>query len=158
MVYKLTLWSSLAVCGTNRLRPPSQPDPAPNPFPRPTLGVQGGRTCIRASRVFCATLSGNFTANSSTMSPLLSGHLDRGSPSPTTLFFMPGLMTSRDVTVMVRPSSVGALIEHPHRACAHRKNKIIRSTKQIKLSVTASAAFPSPGNGADSATVFFSPA
>lgn len=77
---------------------------------------QGGRIWTRASRALGPNLSGNFTKNSSTMSPLFSGNLERGSPSPTILFFIPGLMTSRDVTVTVLPSRVGALMVQPHRA------------------------------------------
>lgn len=82
-----------------------------------TVSGHGGRTCLSASRVFWPSLSGNLTVKSRIMSPLFSGHLDRGSPSPTIRFFIPGLTTSLEVTVMVRPSSVGALTVHPHSAC-----------------------------------------
>lgn len=57
------------------------------------------------------------------MSPLFSGHLDSGSPSPTMRFFIPGLTTSLEVTVIVRPSSVGALTVHPHNAWREGKTK-----------------------------------
>lgn len=61
--------------------------------------------------------SGNLMVKSRIMSPLLSGHLDSGRPSPTMRFFIPGLTMSLEVTVMVRPSSVGALTVQPHKAC-----------------------------------------
>lgn len=71
---------------------------------------------MSASRVLWSSLSGNLTVKSKIMSPLFSGHLESGSPSPAMRFFIPGLTTSLEVTVMVRPSSVRALTVHPHNA------------------------------------------
>lgn len=76
---------------------------------------------MSASRVLRPSLSGNVTVKSKIMSPLFSGNLDRGRPSPTILFFIPGLTMSLEVTVTVRPSRVGALTVHPHSACRKRK-------------------------------------
>jgi len=80
------------------------------------MSSHGGRICLSASRVLWPSLSGNFTVKSRIMSPLFSGHLEIGSPSPEIRFFIPGLTTSLEVTVMVRPSNVGALTVHPHNA------------------------------------------
>lgn len=93
---------------------------------------------MSASRVLWPSFSGNFTEKSKIMSPLFSGHFDRGSPSPTIRFFIPGLTTSLEVTVMVRPSSVGALTVHPHNACRETgrdgENKVITQMKPLRLS------------------------
>lgn len=93
---------------------------------------------MSASRVLWPSFSGNFTEKSKIMSPLFSGHFDRGSPSPTIRFFIPGLTTSLEVTAMVRPSSVGALTVHPHNACRETgrdgENKVITQMKPPRLS------------------------
>lgn len=80
------------------------------------ISSQGGRISCSASRVLWPSFSGNLMVKSNIMSPLFSGHLDSGSPSPMMRFFIPGMTTSLEVTVMVRPSSVGALTVHPHNA------------------------------------------
>lgn len=113
---------------------------SPEMLTRPALGQTciilsyGGRTCLSASRVIWPSLSGNLTVKSKIMSPLFSGHLDRGRPSPAIRFFIPGLTTSLEVTVMVRPSRVGAFTVHPHNACREWKTKVIGQTKPLMFS------------------------
>lgn len=88
-----------------------------------SISSQGGRISFSASRVFWPSLSGNLMLKSKIMSPLFSGNLDSGNPSPTMRFFIPGLTTSLEVTVIVRPSSVGALTVHPHNAWRERESE-----------------------------------
>lgn len=74
------------------------------------------------SRALWLSLSGNLTSYSTMRSPLRSGRLGYGSPSPLTRRFIPGSAMSV-VTLTVLPSRVGAFTVQPHRAWEERAGK-----------------------------------
>lgn len=85
------------------------------------LLYNAGKWRFRTSFALDGRLSGKFTSNSTTKSPLWSGFLGKGSPCPATVFLIPGLMTSVTFRLHVFPSIVDTVTEQPHNDWNEKK-------------------------------------
>lgn len=78
---------------------------------------------MRICLVWGAILSGKRILNSTIKSPRWLGALGKGSPSPRSLFTVPGLMMSLQGSGITLPSMVGMFTVQPHRACGDKKGR-----------------------------------